>query len=913
MKMLKYIFIDVTMISNRKNIRPLFAFFKRHHSVFKENDKIVKMSESGFSSKDNVLFFGTGAVTNTLMALMSQYIDNLTIQSKHGDHLNKYGVHLHHRSTIFNLSSSMINVIKDPSLLKNNDPKLIINGRQIGGNYDDIFDACGLNTKYIVTAQNGQSSQAIFRAAQDYCLRYPKRKPIIENIIGIDAAMFVKMSSTEKKHKTILQPGAKWIFGAFSFEDGSGTGVSGEYYVNKKILRESENFVEFFKLLDATDKNNDENIQLNPQTISGKLMKTANNIGGNYGAAIITRLVQMASDAEKNVGGDVQKLNYPLPYGVLDPEFNIRALEPFVGSTRLEELYQQILDIRNMSLDAVSEYYDINADHFNLVGLSKQDVIDSAKQYWTEIDEHGKKVPSKHPPTHSLAIFEKRPSEPLLEDVIQSAKGKETEHLKKLRNYFHRVEQMIPFPYSLKSKDTQNWLKSSLAHNIVKRTKKNDKVDNLDLVSLTSTQYEKPIHPEPFLTGLQDMGEHAISYMEKLGNYKNFYENLPTENKAPFLNLTIGGVYRDTGPRVDSVTAPRGYVTHLTKEQKEFTSKIFKRLGCDVNEDQVSISPMRAKLALQHVLGLFKPGVMIAHKPNYKATIDAAVINFGHDVVEVDVRGRYSALFDEVRKQATLPKNKGKPLIMLLVCPQNPTAISMNDFEEKKLHSLIKDIPNLSVIHDIAYQGYHSPYRDAGKIYREHGMPHKNQIYMAILSTSKSMFASGQPAFWFSDKDSFPFLTDHYRRVATGPTSTFVHDLQYYYETLDDDYMQSVESNLQMPLVSYIESMKKEWGIDFWIKPDGPPFITLDVGDKLKELELNDKGFRELTLRLACPVLVSDGCLRIALTGFDKSKHGEMLEKIKERLDFLFSLNNDSELVTMFKINNPYYSTGKRF
>ena len=65
-----------------------------------------------------------------------------------------------------------------------------------------------------------------------------------ENIIGIDAAMFVKMSSTEKKHKTILQPGAKWIFGAFSFEDGSGTGVSGDYYVNKKIVKESENFVE---------------------------------------------------------------------------------------------------------------------------------------------------------------------------------------------------------------------------------------------------------------------------------------------------------------------------------------------------------------------------------------------------------------------------------------------------------------------------------------------------------------------------------------------------------------------------------------------------------------------------------------------------------------------------------------------
>ena len=199
--MLKHILIKNIMISSKKHILPLFGLFKRRHSVFKETDKIVKMSKFGFSSKDNVLYFGTGAVTNTLMALTSQCIDNLTIQSKHGDHLKKYGVHLHHRSTVFNLSSNKIHVVKDPSLLKNNDPKLIINGRQIGGNYDDIFHACGSNTKYIVTAQNGQSSQAIFRAAQDYCLRYPKRKPIIENIVGIDAAMFVKMSSTEKNTK----------------------------------------------------------------------------------------------------------------------------------------------------------------------------------------------------------------------------------------------------------------------------------------------------------------------------------------------------------------------------------------------------------------------------------------------------------------------------------------------------------------------------------------------------------------------------------------------------------------------------------------------------------------------------------------------------------------------------------------
>ena len=52
-------------------------------------------------------------------------------------------------------------------------------------------------------------------------------------------------------------------------------------------------------------------------------------------------------------------------------------------------------------------------------------------------------------------------------------------------------------------------------------------------------------------TALYNMGEHAISYMERLGEYKAFYESIPTANKPPFLNLTIGGVYRDTPPRKD--------------------------------------------------------------------------------------------------------------------------------------------------------------------------------------------------------------------------------------------------------------------------------------------------------------------------------------------------------------------------
>ena len=70
-----------------------------------------------------------------------------------------------------------------------------------------------------------------------------------------------------------------------------------------------------------------------------------------------------------------------------------------------------------------------------------------------------------------------------------------------------------------------------------------------------------------------------------------------------------------------------------------------------------------------------------------------------------------------------------------------------------------------------------------------------------------------------------------------------------------------------------IEKNKKKWGIDFWIKPDGPPFITLDINEKLKRLNMDDYQFRELTLRLGCPMLVNDGCLRIALTGFEKKQH----------------------------------------
>jgi aspartate/methionine/tyrosine aminotransferase len=437
-------------------------------------------------------------------------------------------------------------------------------------------------------------------------------------------------------------------------------------------------------------------------------------------------------------------------------------------------------------------------------------------------------------------------------------------------------------------------------NNIMKNIKKYDKINYLDLVNLPilKPDSKKIAVPKPFLKELDKIGEQAISYMENVGEYKQFYESLPTKNKPPFINLTIGGVNRKTPPRNLFDDCSRGYITHLDKSHKIYVSKIFKKLGCDIEPDKVGIAPMRSKVALQHIFGLFKPGIVVAHKPNYKSTIDAAVINYDHTAVEVDVRDRYLALFKEVRNQALIDKNKDKPIILLLVCPHNPTAISMNDKEETELHRLINDIPNLCIIHDIAYQGYHKFDRDAGKIYRDMGMPHKNQIFISIMSTSKSIYASGQPAFWFSDKDTFPFLVDYYQRMATGPTSTFVNDLPYYYQTLDDDYMRSVENNLQLPLIKFIENNKKRWGIDFWIKPDGPPFITLDINKKLHELEINENQFRELTLKIGCPMLISGGCLRIALTGFEKKEHKPMLKEIQNRLDFLFSLQKEDKLIS---------------
>mmetsp|Transcript_31350 Transcript_31350/g.94059 ORF Transcript_31350/g.94059 Transcript_31350/m.94059 type:complete len:910 (+) Transcript_31350:681-3410(+) len=869
-------------------------------------NKVAEATALGFHPADTaIIAFGAGAVNNTLLSLMSQVSEDLAIVSTHAEHIAAEGVSLQHRGDEYVVPPGVI-TIKEAACDKN--PRIILNGRQVGGCYDEIFDAVGPGTEFIVTAQNGPSARMLADAARDYLARKPDRAAAFANVVGIDAAMFVKMSATDSRAATVLQPGARWVFGAYELGDGGASaGIAPGVEVSGGALAKAEKFTEWFRLLDATDAGTeDADVSLRPEAVSGKLAKTANNIGGNYGAAIVTKVVE-ALAAENGVA-----LDGPLPYGVLHKTFDVAGeLGPLVGAERLDVLKRQIEIARDMSLRAVGEYHDVHEELFEGLGMTKSDALEAAKLYWTEVDADGQRVPSKHPPTHALAVFERRPSEPLLDDIVDAVGDCQTVEMRTLLTAFRRAEESrlrgrvpTPLAHDFKWTDERGWLETPAVDAIKARLQAG--YDPTELVKVQCHHFQKPMMPDIFVSGLRDMGEHAMSFQERLGEYKAFYEALP--GAPPFYNLTIGGVYRDTPDRTEFSNVSRGYVTHATATDKAIVAEIFARLGVDVEPKKVGISPLRSKVFLQHLLSLFKPGKVVAHMPTYASTTDAGKNTSGHEIVAVPATeaNRFAGLFKAAREASAAAK-PDEPVVLLLLEPHNPTAIAMNADEVEEFHDVVRDCPNLSVIHDIAYQGYQPQQQDSGKRYRDDGMPHKDQIYVAVLSTSKSMYASGQPALYMADKNSLPFLVDHYQRVATGPTSVFVHDLPYYRDTLDDEYMPSVYEKLQKPMLKFIDERKAAWGCDYLARPDGPPFITLDVRDKLAALGLSNKGFRELSLRLGCPLLCDTGVLRIALTGFDKSKHDEVLPHILERLDMLMSLQADDELIVAFKQYNPYY------
>ena len=322
---------------------------------------------------------------------------------------------------------------------------------------------------------------------------------------------------------------------------------------------------------------------------------------GNYGAAILTRVVQnMNAD-----GFNSPSFTAPLSYGVLNEAFDLHGeLGETVGTANLPALQSEVRKVRELSLQAVGEYYNLNHHHFEVAGLTLSKVLEEAQARWTENDATV--------PTHAAAIYERRPSEPLLDEIISAFSDDMTPKLRELRDYHRHIEQEVPLPFAMQASGVR-WQDSPEAKSVVAKAETSGAVDTLDLVTIKSLHYAKP-KPSAFFktgrlvcpaggaggvecfvdffaaaavrtactrtdtlsltplptwlpvtcSGLPDMGEHAISYMEWLGEFKGFYEALPAADKPPFINLTIGGVFRETAPRTD-VNASRGYVVSVCR------------------------------------------------------------------------------------------------------------------------------------------------------------------------------------------------------------------------------------------------------------------------------------------------------------------------------------------------------------
>ena len=126
---------------------------------------------------------------------MSQVSSNLSLVSRYADDIERDGVTLHHRGDEYVVPAGDIklpqtSVIKELGA-KIASPRIVLNGRQLGGDYDEIFDSMGPSTEFVVTAQNGPSARMLADAAQKYVERHPEKRAVIENVVGLVSASFV--------------------------------------------------------------------------------------------------------------------------------------------------------------------------------------------------------------------------------------------------------------------------------------------------------------------------------------------------------------------------------------------------------------------------------------------------------------------------------------------------------------------------------------------------------------------------------------------------------------------------------------------------------------------------------------------------------------------------------------------------
>jgi len=157
----------------------------------------------GFKEDEGIVAFGAGAVNNTLLALMSQVSSNLSLVSRYADDIEKDGVTLHHRGDEYVVPAGDIK-LPQTSVIKElgekiASPRIVLNGRQLGGDYDEIFDSMGPATEFVVTAQNGPSARMLADAAQKYVERHPEKKAILENVVGPVAASVVSSAPSGRR------------------------------------------------------------------------------------------------------------------------------------------------------------------------------------------------------------------------------------------------------------------------------------------------------------------------------------------------------------------------------------------------------------------------------------------------------------------------------------------------------------------------------------------------------------------------------------------------------------------------------------------------------------------------------------------------------------------------------------------
>mmetsp|Transcript_12750 Transcript_12750/g.35045 ORF Transcript_12750/g.35045 Transcript_12750/m.35045 type:complete len:227 (-) Transcript_12750:2334-3014(-) len=175
--------------------------------------KVDAANKLGFKEDEGIVAFGAGAVNNTLLALMSQVSSNLSLVSRYADDIEKDGVTLHHRGDEYVVPAGDIK-LPQTSVIKElgekiASPRIVLNGRQLGGDYDEIFDSMGPATEFVVTAQNGPSARMLADAAQKYVERHPEKKAILENVVGLVSASFLSSTPSGRRRDGVETPSTR--------------------------------------------------------------------------------------------------------------------------------------------------------------------------------------------------------------------------------------------------------------------------------------------------------------------------------------------------------------------------------------------------------------------------------------------------------------------------------------------------------------------------------------------------------------------------------------------------------------------------------------------------------------------------------------------------------------------------------